>query len=95
VAPDVAYHPVIGLNGRFVYILKLSLGSFQGPQGAQGILEKARSALRGGDYVPDIVIMQGEATENPAFFGPYETTSYIRSILPTLSNITWYPAVLD
>ena len=90
---DVKYYPLVGLNGRIVYIFKL--GSGQNGWNAEEIAEKARSTLKGGDYSPDIVVMEGEPNDNPKLFGSTSCVSYIRSILQTLANSTWHPAVLN
>jgi hypothetical protein len=92
---DLKYHPVSGLNGRMVYIFKLASGSLQHSGEAEEIAARAKSSLRAGDYAPDIVVMEGEPTENPNLFGSYSAIAYIRSLLPTLGADIWHPAVLD
>jgi hypothetical protein len=93
--PNVTYYPVVGVDGKIIYIFKLSQGSFQAPWEAEEIAAKARSALKAGDYVPQIVIMEGEPAGDPMLFGPHACVSYIRSILPRLANRAWPPFVLD
>ncbi len=78
-----------------MYIFKLTSGTLQDGREAEKIAEKARANLRGGDYAPDIVVMEGEPTENPNLFGSYLSIAYIRSILPTLEADIWHSAVLD
>ena len=85
----------MGLNGRTVYIFKLPPRSPQNGWDAEEIAAKARSSLTGGDYVPDIIIMEGEPSDDPKLFGSCPSVSYIRSILPTLEQDIWRPAVLD
>ena len=92
---DLKYYPVMCLNGRTVYIFKLAPRSPQNGWDAEEIAAKARSSLRGGDYVPDIIIMEGEPSDDPKLFGSGASVSYIRSILPTLGKDIWRPAVLD
>jgi hypothetical protein len=92
---DVKYYPLVGLNGRMVYIFKLASGSLQNGWKAEDIAEKARSNLKAGDYSPDIVVMEGEPGDNPKLFGSTSCVSYIRSILQTLPQGIWHPAVLD
>ena len=92
---DVQYYPIEGLNGRMVYIFKLASGSLQNNLEPEEIAERARSNLKAGDYVPDIVIMEGEPSDNPKLFGPSPSVSYIRSVLLTLAKDIWHPAVLD
>jgi hypothetical protein len=90
---DVKYYPLVGLNGRMVYIFKLAPG--QHGWNAEEIAEKARSTLKAGDYSPDIVVMEGEPSDDPKLFGSSSCVSYIRSILQTLAYSTWNPAVLS
>ena len=92
---QLKYYSVTGLNGRMVYVFKLASGSLQSWGEANEIAAKAQSCLRAGDYVPDIVVMEGEPSQNPNLFGSYASISYIRSILPTLDADIWHPAMLD
>jgi hypothetical protein len=92
---DLQYHSLVAVNGRMVYIFKLSSGTLQTAQEAEEIAERARSNLRGGDYVPDVVIMEGEPSSNPKLFGSDPSVSYIRSILPILPIDVWHSAILD
>jgi len=92
---DLQYYSLVAANGRMVYIFKLSSGALQTAREAEEIAEKARSNLKGGDYVPDIVIMEGEPSSNPKLFGSDPSVSYIRSILPGLPKDVWHPAILD
>ena len=80
---QLKYYSVTGLNGRMVYVFKLASGSLQ-----SWIAAKAQSCLRAGDYVPDIVVMEGEPDENPNLFGSPRSIPYIRSILTTLNIAT-------
>ena len=93
--PDLRYCPVTGPNGRMVYIFKLSAGSLQSGGEAEEIAAKAKSSLRAGDYVPEIVVMEGEPSEDPNLFGSHSCISYIRSILRALDKSNWHGAVLD
>ena len=92
---DLKYCPIPGLNGKMVYIFKLALGTLQDGREAEEIAEKAKSTFSAGDYAPDIVVMEGEPTDNPNLFGSYSSIAYIRSILPTLKADVWHRAVLD
>jgi hypothetical protein len=92
---DLQYYSLVAVNGRTVYIFKLSSGTLQTAREAEEIAEKARSNLRGGDYVPDVVIMEGEPSRNPKLFGTDPSVSYIRSMLPRLPKDVWHPAILD
>jgi hypothetical protein len=92
---DVQYYPIVGLNSRMVYIFKLAAGSLQNNLEPEEIAEKARSNLKAGDYIPDIVIMEGEANANPKLFGSNPCVRYVRSVLLTLPRDVWHPAVLD
>ena len=93
--PNLTYYPVVGVDGKIVYIFKLPRGSLQGRWEAEEIAAKARSVLKAGDYVPQIVVIEGEPSGEPMFFGSHACVSYIRSILPTLANHAWPPFVLD
>ena len=92
---DIKYYSVVGLNGRMLYIFKLPSGDLQTAQEAEDIAEKVKSNLQGGDYVPDVVVMEGEPGGNPRLFGPRPSVSYIRSILPSIPKNVWHPAILD
>jgi hypothetical protein len=92
---DLQYYSLVAVNGRMVYIFKLSSGTLQTAREADEIAEKARSNLRGGDYVPDVVIMEGEPNSNPKLFGTDPSVSYIRSVLPRLPKDAWHSAILD
>jgi hypothetical protein len=92
---DIKYYSVVGLSGRILYIFKVPSGDLQTVQQAEYIAEKAKSALKGGDYVPDVVVMEGEPNGNPKLFGSRPSVSYIRSILPSMPNNVWHPAILD
>jgi hypothetical protein len=92
---DLKYYPVSGLNGRMVYIFKLASGSLRHSGEAAEIAARAKSSLRAGDYAPDIVVMEGEPTENPNLFGCYSAIAYVRSLLATLDTDIWHPAVID
>jgi len=89
------YYPFVGLNGRIVYIFKLASGSLQTAREAEEIAEKAKSNLKAGDYAPDIVVMEGEPSDNPKLFGSYSCVRYIRSVLLTIPKDVWHPATLD
>ena len=78
-----------------VYIFKLSSGTLEDDRKAEEIAAKAKSTLRGGDYEPEIVVMEGEPANNPKLFGTYSSVSYMRSILPSLENNIWHPAALE
>ena len=78
-----------------MYIFKLAPRCPKNGWDAEEIAGKARSSLKGGDYVPDIIIMEGEPGDDPKLFGSGASVSYIRSILPTLGKDIWRPAVLD
>jgi hypothetical protein len=92
---QLKYYSVTGLNGRMVYVFKLASGSLQSWGEANEIAAKAQSCLRAGDYVPDIVVMEGEPNQNPNLFGSSRSIPYIRSILKTLVMASWHPAALD
>jgi hypothetical protein len=91
----VVYYPVVGLKDKMVYVFKLPAGSLRSELEAEEIATKAKSSLRGGDYVPEIVVMEGEPTQNPNLFGSYASVTYIRSILPTLKMDLWHQAELN
>ena len=93
--PALEYYPVTGLNGRMLYLFKLPGGSLRNESEAEAIAAKARANLKGGDYAPEIIIMEGEPMEDPKLFGAYQCVSYIRSILPTLAHDIWHSAILD
>src|SRR5262245_44276872 len=66
---NLQYHPILGLHGKLIYVFKLAPNSLQKRWSAEDIVAKARSNLKGGDYVPDIVIMEGEPGDDPKLFG--------------------------
>jgi hypothetical protein len=92
---ELHYCPVMRLNGKPVYIFKFLQDDGRTRSQVEEIATKAQSTLRGGDYSPDIVIMVGEPGDQPKLFGSLPSVSYIRSILPTLGDSSWAPAVLD
>jgi hypothetical protein len=89
------YCPVMRLNGKLVYIFKFAGDEVETGSQVKEIATRAKSTLKGGDYSPDIVIMMGEPGDHPKLFGSPSSVSYIQSILPTLGNNVWTPAVLD
>jgi hypothetical protein len=91
---NLKYRPIFDLNGRQLYLFKVARGILQ-PEEAIEIANKAEGCLRGGDYVPDIILMEGEPNDDPNLYGPAELVSYIRSILSTFEDCAWHVAVLD
>ena len=92
---ELHYYPVVGLNGKLVYIFKCARADLGTGNQVEEIATKAKSTLRAGDYSPDIVIMVGEPSDHPKLFGSQSCVSYIQSILPTLGKNNWAPTVLD
>ena len=66
---ELHYYPVIGLNGKQVYIFKCARADLGTGNQVEEIATKAKSTLRAGDYSPDIVIMVGEPSDHPKLFG--------------------------
>ena len=92
---DLKYFPILDLTGRQVYVFKVPRGSLRGKWEAVEIVIRAEASLRGGDYVPGIIVMEGEPNDDPHLFGPQKLVSYVQSVLPTFHECDWHRAVID
>ncbi len=72
----------------------MAQGSIRDVHDAEEVAAKAKSALRGGDYAPEIVVMEGQPDESPKFLGSYRPVCYVRSIISPIDKEMWRPAVL-
>jgi hypothetical protein len=92
---DLQYFPILDLTGRPIYVFKVPRGSLGGNWEAADIVIRAEGSLRGGDYVPGVIVMEGEPNDDPHLFGPQKLVSYVRSVLRTLGECDWHRAVID
>ncbi len=91
----ISYRPVRLADGRRIHLFKLDRGALKGDWEVQQIVSQMKQRLSGADRLPDIVLMEGEPTDNPRLLGSGDSVAQIRSMLAGIASHAWAPATLD
>ncbi len=91
----ISYDPVRLPDGTRIHLFKLDRGALEGDWEAHEIAARLRERLFAAHPPPDVVIMEGEPTENPRLFGAGESVARIRSMLPAIARHSWAPVGLE
>ena len=89
------YDPVRLADGNRIHLFKLERGALENDLEAHDIAERMKERLRSGYRLPEVVIMEGEPTDNPRLFGASQSVALIRSMLAAIAQHAWAPATVD
>lgn len=83
-------------EGSPIIVLKGRRGTFHAPWDAARATSALRMRLPAEQLEYDIVVMDGEPTDHPRFYGSSpDATAYIRTVIPTLESGTWQEKTVD
>jgi hypothetical protein len=91
----ILYDPIRLADGRRIHLFKLDRGALEGDWEAHQLAAKLRERLFAAHRPPDVVIMEGEPSENPRLFGLDESVAQVRAMLPALVHHAWAPVQLE
>ena len=89
------YDPVRLADGNRIHLFKLDRGALEDDWEAYRIAERMKARLGTATRLPDVVIMEGEPTENPRLFGASQSVARIRAMLAAIAQHAWAPATLE
>jgi hypothetical protein len=91
----IFYDPIRLADGRRIHLFKLERGALADDRAAEEIAARLRERLFTPRRPPDVVLMEGEPSENPRLFGLDESVAEVRALLPALSGHAWAPVQLE
>jgi len=89
------YDPVRLPNGSRIHLFKVERGALEDDWEAHLIATKLRERLFAAHRPPDVVIMEGEPSENPRLFGTDASVAQIRSMLAAIARHAWAPVQFE
>ncbi|SRR6266852_229883 len=79
-----------------ILVLKARKGTFHAPWDAARAVAALKPRLPSEQLRFDIVVIDGEPSENPKLFGESSNASaYIRAVLASLTTLPWTASTLD
>ena len=91
----IFYDPIRLADGRRIHLFKLERGALADDRAAAEIAATLRERLFNPRRPPDVVLMEGEPSENPRLFGLDESVAQVRALLPVLSEHAWAPVQFE
>lgn len=91
----ILYDPIRLADGRRIHLFKLDRGALEGDREAQQLAAKLRDRLFVARRLTEVVIMEGEPSENPRLFGSDESVAQVRSMLSAIVHHAWAPVQLE